>query len=187
MRYEKKSTSQDRPVEIVEHTDVISNRPLTSLLTSNRNKFCSCSGLSRSRVKTRLVVCVRTYGRGSCNKFYVPVGRMHASWTHKGHSPPRSGAQRRNTSSTSLRSTTQANAGPLLASAVLVDRGNIWKVNTPFRSHSVGNIAQLTSISDLAHRLQPTNRRYTGGPSNFPPYHLFPYPAQPYSSNSPET
>ena len=74
MRHEKKSASQDRPVERVEHTDVISNRTLTSLLTSNRNKFCSCSGLSRSRVNTRLVACVRTYGRGSCNRFYVPVG-----------------------------------------------------------------------------------------------------------------
>ena len=79
MRHEKKSTSQDRPVEIVEHADVISSRALTSLLTSNRNKFCSCSGLSRSKVNTRPVVCVRTYGRGSCSRFYVLVGQMHAS------------------------------------------------------------------------------------------------------------
>lgn len=37
----------------------------TSLFTSKRSKFCSCSGLERSRVAIKARDCMRTYGKGS--------------------------------------------------------------------------------------------------------------------------
>ena len=37
----------------------------TSLLTSSRRRLCSCSGLSRRRVKISERAWVRTYGKGS--------------------------------------------------------------------------------------------------------------------------
>lgn len=41
---------------------------LTNLLTSKRRRFCSCSGLSRNKVNISVIVCIRTYGRGSSDK-----------------------------------------------------------------------------------------------------------------------
>ena len=75
MRHEKRSTSRGHPGELFECTVDISNQKPTSLLTSSRNKFCSCSGLSRSKVNKRVMVCVRTYGRGSCKRFCILVRR----------------------------------------------------------------------------------------------------------------
>jgi len=51
-----------------ERDRVYENGTRTSLFTSKRSKFCSCSGLERSRVAIKVRDCMRTYGRGSKEK-----------------------------------------------------------------------------------------------------------------------